>query len=367
MDAREAVQQIQQNMASHASSGKASRLHGIIVSPEVYQALKEDSENFHGVIRVSSREGNRSIRYTFYVLENPNFPHQKSVAPYFFVSYPQEVYEERYLGREDEILSIEEKPRVEFKGGAVLTSINPVAGIATIDNWYLYNVDFEEVVAVARQAEEAEEPITETVRAHFDRMFLVHNPPETRWIKDEKTYDYHRTDIEASVGRLLMRKVKSDSPWRSHLYQVVGIGINGYGQIMELVMKESERHDPREFACVATRMFLPQEVADFLNHQGVDIPTEWITQIPVQEIWGTGYDPEDIGRLRCYGRLGEKEHYSISGDFIGTRAKDYKIDLVDVRGEWEWAKIKAEHFPPNWEGWSKTRHDQALEAFVQAL
>lgn len=384
MEPKEAIQRIKQDMAMFAGAGRAARLCGIIVSPEVYQALEEDSEDFHGFLRVTGLEGNRGIRYTFFVLRTPNFPHQKSAVPYFFVPYPREAYEKRYLGREEEILTAQREEVV--LGGkmvqtghnswfriqeAKLCSLNPIAGVVSVDNWYLYRVDFEEVLAVARRAEEAGEPITATVRMHFDEHNLAYNPPETWRIKDGDPFDLDAFGSEAAfegvVGRLLMEKTKPENPYRQPLYRLVGIGRDGYGRVVRVPAKETERRNPYEFACLAVHDFLPEEVAEFLKSHGVQVPLEWIMQIPVKEVWGTWHDPEGVGRLEAYRRISQKEAYIIAGGFVNTRGKEYRIDLVEVGDEEEWVRVQSEYFPADWKGWDKTAHDRAFEAVAQTL
>jgi len=366
MDARKVVQEIKVAMSSHARSGEASRLRGIIVTPKVYQALKEDSGNFHGVIGVSGREGNRILRYVFYVLENPNFP-KKATDSFFFVGYPKEIYEKRYLGREDEILASGHR-REEKVGRVKIREVNPVLGIITVNKRYFYNVDFVDVLTEAKKIWTQHKDIEAHLCSLFDRNSLVHNVPETKWIMDEPTYNYEKADTESSVGRLLMKRVETSDRWHPHLYQIVGIGLNGYGDIVELVMEKSKRYDPYEFACFAVHFFLPEEVADFLNQYGIKITAEWIAQVPVTEHWGAWFDPEGIGRLRClYWYRGDKKGHEISGGFIGSRGKEYEIKVVKIEGEDGWPEIKAKYFPPGWERWPDTAKDKRIAAFAQTL
>jgi len=387
MDAREAVRQLKQEMGRYATSGEASRLRGIIVTPEVYQALREESEDFHDVMGVSGREGNRSIRYSFFVLENPSFP-KRSGLPYFFVGASRETYIERFLGREEEILSAEDRPEVVVGGErrsvapgwsstgdqAKITCMNPITGVVLVEmpqgTRYFYLVDFDEVINAARQAVETGRSIEEAL-TRFDKEVLINNPPETRWIKDEATYNYAKADMEASVGRLLMQRpeIRDKQPRKKALYQIVGIGKNGLGQIIPVLMQNSQCHDPYQFACVAVHYFLPEEVADFLSQCGISITPEWVAQIPVKELWGVWHDPDALGRLTpCHWENGRGEKiYAIQSEFVGTRAKVYILELISIPDEKGWREVQSQHFPPQWRGWPKTDYDKRVQKFAQAI
>lgn len=366
--AENAVNQIKIDLASYASSGKASRLLGIIVSSGVYEALMRDSENFHGVLGVSGTEGNRMLRYTFYVLRHPDFPVKMCPALYFFVGYPKEVYEKRYLGKEADILLVEER-RKEKIGNLEIKEVNPICGIIIAGSRYLYDVDYEAVLLEAKKAHLKGMDMMGHILSIFDSYNFISNIPETRWIKDEKTYNYEKADIKSSVGRILMKRLRigfSRNP--SYAYQIVGVGINGYGDIIEVIKENSSRTDPYEFACLAIHYFLPEEVADFLHQYEVSISPEWVNQIPVWEGWGTWYDSEDIGRIKLMKWVGgNKEGYCIQGGFIGTRGKEYTLEIAKIEGEEGLAELKAKYFPADWKGWAETRQSKSMQAFAANL
>lgn len=364
-DWRQVVASLKRELVSYCYSGEASRVRGIIVSSALYQALGEDSDHFHGVIRVTGREGNRSLRYSFYVLENSNYP--VGAEPFFFVGYTEEVYRERYLGREEAILATPRRQSIKI-GWKTITEVNPVHGVIEVSwsggsRWY-YNVDFDQIVEVAQTAYQANESVLGACE-RFGRYRLVNNPPETRWIKDETAYNYDRANRTASVGRLLMRRFELLG---NHFYHIVGIARDGYGHVVDVDIPESSFACPLDFAKQAVRYFLPEEVADFLAQSGVALPVEEIAQHAPPDVWGSWYDREDAGRLHARSwSQGDKKGYEVSVDLLGSRAKVFSFDIHKQEAEAGWPELKAKYFPPDWHGWAKTSQLQAMEAFAHTL
>ncbi len=378
MEAVEAVRRLKMDLASACRSGEASRLLGVIVTPEVFAELIKE-EGFHGVVGVRGREGNRRIRYEFYILVNSNFP-SRAVEPYFTVCYPADVYKDRYLGREDEILAAEVRrsttvPSTQIPVGMhgswysteeiTISEINPIIGMVgvKVSNGarYYYNVDYDLVLAEVEKAKAEGLSPRARIAEVFERENLVLNPPETEWIKDEASYDWDRASETDRVGRVRMRKQSGAN------FQIIATGLNGFGQQVGIVAVEKE--EAEEFARSAVHMFLPEEVYDFLIRYGVDITLDWIRQIPVREWWGTWYDEEELGRLSPHRWLGGKSNgNSIDGSFIGTRGKAYHFDLVRIDdGQDGWEEAKAKHFPADWQDWPKTKQMANLEAIATTL
>lgn len=325
------VQQIKADMVNFAQSGEASRLRGIIVAPEVWQALDKETVGFHGVMRVSGIEGNRAIRYTFYVLENTNFPHSRSAEPYFFVHHPKEVYEELFLGKEGEILASEERRTLDLLH-LQIEELNPIWGIVEV-NWpggghYYYRVSFDDFLALVKKVADryhgldfeyleptimvkwehagqtgefqryrfsfpealvlAHRKFTDFLRElqdeiyqRFDRYNLVHNTPETRWRGDIKfdeegqaySLEIGTCETFCYVGRASLAEVGRlcmRRPNGDACLDIVGVAIDWYGNVHEIVLPGSEMTtlDYWDFAHLAIPYFLPEEIFYFLNPDG---------------------------------------------------------------------------------------------------
>lgn len=375
MIGKEAVLRIKQDLARFAGSGEASRLRGIIVKPEVYAVLKQENEKFRGVLRVSGQEGNRILRYSFYVLENKDFP-QGQQTPYFFVGYKKEVYKKRYLGREGIVLA--SKKQREAKGELwTIKEINPILGTVAFksknsERWF-HNVDYREVLTAAKDAEKKNLDVGHQLYNLFaDNNLVLNAPTVVKLVKNESTYNYDKAPVIDSVGRLLMKKVATPSSvrWNPDTYQVVGIGRDGYGNTVEVVMKDSQKSNPHEFAvwCRIRNLFLPEEIANFLRQNGAKIAADLIRTVQTQEIYGTWYDAEESGRLESLVWLdGKNRGHVISGTFINTLGKSYHLDLVKIKGDEGWGDIERKYFPSDWKGWPETRQMKALAAIAKTL
>lgn len=368
MEATEAVRRLKSDLVNHCKTGKASRLRGLIVSPEVWSTLSEE-EGFDGVVSVSGREGSRFIRYSFYVLENPNFPHSRSADPYFFVGYPEEVYETRYLGREGQILASGGR-RSKQIGNVTFTELNPIAGVVEVKYMgggrFYYDVDYDEVITVAEQSFAAGESPTALIGKTFADEWRVTNPPEWELNLDPKYYDYDRADVTSSVGRVFMQ---SEVQNRNIGYQLVGIGRNGFGEIVDVVLGDSRKTDPLEFARFALEFFLPEEIEEFLSIRGVTLAQDWKDGVDCHERWGQWHDPESLGRLTesvCYENSQDQGHRELTGSFLSTRAKSYRFGFTD-KSVSNWEEFRSQHFPEGWNGWPKTDQDRAYASFAQSL
>lgn len=366
MDATEAVRRLKSDLVSHSHTGKASRLRGIIVSSEVWATLSEE-EGFHGVIGISGREGSRVIRYSFYILESPNFPHQRSADPYFFVGYPKEVYEERYLGKEAEVLASESR-RSKQIGNATFTELNPIAGAVEVKfmggGRFYYDVDYDEMIAVAEKSFADGEGATTHIGKIFGDHWRVTNPPECTLDLDPRNYDYDRADIGSSVGSLFIQQEPLDD---GVVYQLVGIGRNGFGEIVDVVLGDSRKTDPLEFAQFALNFFLPEEIEEFLSRHGVTLPSDWKEGADFHETWGQWHDAEELGRLSesvCHVR--DTQHREINATFLSTRAKPYRFGFTEENVS-NWEEFRSQHFPKDWNGWPETAQHRSIAAFAETL
>ena len=368
MEVIEAVRRLKSDLANHCYSGEASRLRGIVVSPEVWTALSEE-EGFHGVVGVSGREGSRVIRYSFYILENLNFP-RRSADPYFFVSYPKEAYQERYFEREDEILASENRRSKQILG-TTFTELNPVWGVVEVKypgsgGSFLYNVDYEEVVAVAEKSHAAGESPGARIASTFGRDSLVQNPPEWELDLNPANYDYDRADTASLVGRMFMQREPQGDGF---VFQIVGIGKNGLGETVDVVMGDSRKEDSLEFARFALNIFLPEEIEEFFSSHGGQLPADWKEGVEVWEHWGQWHDRESLGRLSgtIWNMGSDRQKREMNGTFLSTRGKSYRLGISEESVGSSWEEFLTQHFPPDWKGWPETSQDRALDSMARAM
>lgn len=172
------VMELTQDLCRLTASDHAKLVRGVIVTPELYRAIQNENEEFNGEIGITFPKDNKVLRYAFYVLENESFPY-KAATSYFFVGHPKDVYKERYLGKEKEVLSLDR--RKEQVGPFNVKELNPVSGIVEVEREdggdTFHYVEYEDILAETKKA--YDEGIN--VRVHlfelFDLFKLTNNAP----------------------------------------------------------------------------------------------------------------------------------------------------------------------------------------------
>lgn len=405
MDAQKAVEGIKGNMVRYMHSGQATKFRGIVVAPDVYEALKQESEKFQDIIGVTGTEGHRSLRYQFYILPNPNFPHRVSGTPYFFVPHPKEPYIASYLGKEEEILG-RDKHRVIELAGLKVEEINPIIGCFKMgDSWNsrsYYEVVFEDVIALAEEvkarfvsaASEARKnrqgkkkpwsfsetnahlelsyAVRKAIDERFDRDCLVNNPPEVQgWVDKPEEYLYTaalRTDptLRQSIGRILMYEDRTEKT-----FQILGIAVDGRGELHKVVLPGSKQTELQLFAEFAARHFLPEEIVAFCASVGAPELVRlmlganfWKDRVP-QEWWGDWTDYEELGRIQE--STSTHHGHLLRVTFVNSRAKSFDEYIVVSDDNEGWPAIRDAYFPPGWQGWPETKQMSRLSAIARSL
>lgn len=342
--------------------GRAGCVAGVIVSDYIWKKLQEDFDGkFKGRIGVSGIQGNRSIRYEFYVLMSPAFPKERFHNGYFLVPFSEAEYRGRILGRETNLVC-----RSETIFGWKFEELDPLQGSVVVSHpglvtFWIKNVDFDVLLETIIAKCNSYHDVHVLVSDFSFRGLVFRKPDEITWLKHPERYDYHRADRTKAVGRLLMRYVDGGR------FEIVGIALNGRKQIVEIV-EESKRFDNvHKFVELARWYFLPEEITDFLAQFGLAVDEKELYLDPQQESWGHQVDKEGIGRLIQYVSSskgnGEWDLHSVMGGFVGSRDVEYTLKLCDRVKGGKWARLKAEHFPPGWVGWPETSRDKSMRAF----
>lgn len=346
--------------------GVAACYRGIIVSSDLYAALKAETDKFEDKIRITGVEGNRQLRYTFYVMEHPGWPKCASADGYFFTPHASEFYRENYLGHEDEVFR--KSTQVETIDGVMLKEEEPIDGEIYVRSpfgqYTIHHAPFNELIKEVKTIAEQKGDMRDFLNSFSYRRGLYVNPPQTEWIDRPETYDYDKADLSKSIGRVLMRAKTGRG--KSAQLEIVGIAVNGRGQLVEIPEKDSSSQDKLAFAKVALRHFLPEEIAAVISKFGrVVTPQEVADLRPVNDWWGQRYDADDLGRIHQW-TSGEDTN-SMSAYFTDSRAGWFSLELVKTQNKLEWKRVERQHFPKNWKGWEDTAHDTALKAFARSL
>jgi hypothetical protein len=364
------VSKLKQDLAQLVSRGRAGCVAGVIVSEHMWERLKADFDGeFAGRISISGVQGNRKIRYEFYILKSPAFLKDRFPGGYFLIPFSEEDYRERILGHEMEDLV----QRSESLYGWSFTEINPLEGLVfashpdLIQAW-IENVDFSRLLEFIRAQSTNYRDVHKYVCDFSHRGMTVRGPDEIVWLKHPERYDYHRADLKKSVGHLLMRRAEVDG---AIFFDILGIAINGRKQVVEILEPTMRYTDLNEFVKRAKWYFLPEEITDFLTQFGIRVDPKDLELDPLYEAWGYQMDPEAIGRLTQWisnsKTNGPWDLHTVSGNFVGSRDVEYTLRLCDrVQGS-EWEKLEAEHYPPGWKGWPDTSHDKAWQSFARAF
>lgn len=353
------VSNLKRELADLSYRGRAGCIAGVIVSDYMWKKLNDDYDGeFKGRIGVSGIQGNRNIRYEFYVLMSSTFPKERFHNGYFLVPFSEDHYRGRVLGHESNLVG-----RSETLFGWKFEELDPLQGSVEVSHpglitFWIRNVDFEVLLNKIKAKSNSYHDVHVLVSDFSFRGLVFRKPDEVIWLKHPERYDYHRSDLKKAVGRLLMRHVGDTR------FEIVGIALNGRKQIVEIVKRFDNVY---KFAEQARWYFLPEEILDFLSQFGLAFDENGLYLDPQQESWGHQVDKEGIGRLEQYVSSskgnGEWDLYSVKGSFIGSRDVEYTLDLCDrIKGR-EWARIKAEHFPPGWTGWPETSRDKSMRAF----
>ncbi len=381
---KDAVTEIKSEMASLSQSGHAVRYRGIIVTPEVWKALEEDSDGFHGVMGVSGTEGNRWVRYTFYVLSDPSLEQAQKGLTHFFVHHPQDVYTEKFLGRLPQTMA-EDRKKLTI-GGWVIEDVNPIFGEVSTSSSNIgrnyVSADFDDVVKVSQAAFSAHEDIGKAVYRRFDRWYICHNPPEAKWLGELRfdklgeiasantsglsPFRYRGEKLDTLVGRLLMRsKFESNGP-----FDIIGIARDGFDHVHLVNMQGTKKTDWMEFAKIAIKYFLPEEILLATGRRKLS-DLEAIQAFQEKEHWGTMYDSEDVGRIHEFNSSGPygKKSFVLSVDCVDTRGKEACVEFADIdQGEkTKWDNLRAKYFPSDWKEWPKTKQDRQFASFAATL
>jgi hypothetical protein len=356
------VSGLKQDLASLLSMGIAGSVTGVIVSDNMWKKLVSDSDgNFNGRIGISGVQGNRKIRYEFYVLESLTFPKNMYPHGYFFVPFNEIDYRTRILGHETDNTLIPRSCEIDH---SEIKELNPLNGECFVHDRGIRYADFDSLIDVIKIGCQNGKSV-HSQAAHFWHWgFNLRRPNEITWLKHPERYDYHRADRIKTVGRLLMRHTTDN------YFEIVGIAHNGHRQIVEITENRLRFDDIDKFIENARYYFLPEEIIDFLSQFGIEVDPKKLELDPLYEAWKSQVDEEDIGRLKKYisssGTNYALDLHIISGSFVGSRDVTYKLDLCDRIKGLEWEKLETEHFPKDWTGWPDTRDEKALKVFAES-
>lgn len=359
------VTNLKRELADLSSRGRAGCVAGIIVSEYMWERLEAHfGGDFNGRIGISGVQGNRMIRYEFYVLKSPTFPKERIGSGYFFVPFSEEDYRARILGHESDGTLVPRSREIRLDE---VKELNPVTGECWVSDRRIGLADFSRLIVAIETGCLLGKSVREQASHFWYWGFTFRRPEEIVWLKHPERYDYHRADLKSAVGRLLMRRTEVDG---ATFFDILGIAINGRGQIVEVLNPKMRYVDLEKFLNLAKWYFLPDEITDFLAQFGIEIDPNNLELDPLYEAWGHQVDYEAIGRLKKYVSSskidGPWDLHSLSGMFLGSRAVEYRLSFCDrVQGP-EWEKIETEHYPPGWDGWPDTSHERGLKSFAQA-
>jgi hypothetical protein len=135
-----------------AQTGEASNYRTLVVSDELWNGLGLSPAGSDAEIGVSGTLGNLGVRYTFAVLRHPMIHEVLGDNPAsleshcLFSHHPKETYEREFLGKEASILASKAERLVRV-GYESVREVNRIIGAIAVGNQYLYNIDFDQVVA----------------------------------------------------------------------------------------------------------------------------------------------------------------------------------------------------------------------------
>jgi hypothetical protein len=371
------------SIKNYVINGMAVHWLGIIMTPELYAELKEYYPPLTDFFRISGTEGNRRITYKFFILVDTSIPAEVTDG-FFMTHYTKEGYQEHILGRIPQIQALESFTAT-FQGGISIQIHNRIMGLVEVNHGtgssYYRNVHFEEIIDALKKRKPGESGLNT-----FSHDGLVRNPPVATWLGslyfNQKgiitgyeavgRYPYSISNAElyeqpanpALIGHLFMHRTKCK-------YWISGICLNGWNRhtLVVPIWKEGFGN-PIDFAAKAVHYFQPEEVFLFLGFNSEKTFNQ-IKALPRQDLWGSWYDPESIGRMRWGYLSGARFGHVIEADLLDTYGKSHTAEVFFVAEDdpdpTKWPKLKEKYFPEAWIGWPKTKQEKALAAQMKNI